>query len=68
MEEHNVYGGLGSMIAEIAAGDGLVVKVKCIGIEDVFASGYGTHNQVRKANGLDSDGIYQKIKRYLADE
>ncbi len=56
------------MIAETAAGDGLGVKVKCIGIEDVFASGYGTHNQVRKANGLDSDGIYQKIKRYLADE
>lgn len=68
VEEHNVYGGLGSMIAEIAAGNGLGVKVKCIGIEDVFASGYGTHNQVRKANSLDADSIYQKIKRYLADE
>lgn len=68
VEEHNVYGGLGSMIAEAAAKNGLGVKVRCIGLEDVFASGYGTHKEVRKANGLDGSSIYQKIKGYLGDE
>ena len=68
VEEHNVYGGLGSMVAEAAAKNGLGVKVKSIGLEDVFASGYGTHKEVRKANGLDAGSIYQRIKGYLGDE
>ena len=68
VEEHNAYGGLGSIVAEAAAENGLGVKVKRIGIEDVFASGYGTHRQVRAANGLDAESICQKVKRYLADE
>lgn len=68
VEEHNIYGGLRSIIAETAAEHGLRVKVKGIGMKDVFASGYGTYHEVRKANGLDAESICQKIKRYLADE
>lgn len=68
VEEHNVYGGLGSMVAEAAAKNGLGVKVKSIGLEDVFASGYGAHKEVRKANGLDAGSICQRIKGYLGDE
>ena len=68
VEEHNVYGGLKSIIAETVAENGLGVKVKGIGIKDVFAAGYGTHSEVRKANGLDADSIFWEIKRYLTDE
>ena len=65
VEEHNIYGGLGSMLAEVVAYNGLIVKVCPIGIEDAFATGYGKHAQVRAANGLDAESIYQKIKEKL---
>ncbi len=68
VEEHNIYGGLGSMLAEVVAYNGLTVKVCPIGIEDVFATGYGKHAQVRVANGLDAESIYQKIKEKLQNE
>ena len=68
VEEHSVYGGLGSMVAETVAEYGLGVKVKRIGMEDAFAFGYGTHAQVRAANRLDAESICRKVKRYLADE
>lgn len=68
IEEHNIHGGLAAMIAETAAYNGLGIQVHPIGIEDVFASGYGTHRQVRQANGLDAESIYLKIKRGLSHE
>lgn len=65
IEEHNIYGGLGSLVAETLSYNGMGARVIPIGINDVFASGYGTHAMVRKANGLDAESIYQKIKRSL---
>lgn len=65
VEEHNIHGGLGSLVAETLAYNGVGAKVIPIGINDVFASGYGTYAMVRRANGLDSDSIYEKIKRNL---
>lgn len=65
VEEHNIHGGLGSLVAEAVAYNGLGVKVNPIGIEDTFAEGYGTHAYVRKVNGLDAFSIYQKIKERL---
>lgn len=65
VEEHNVYGGLGSIIAETVACCGLHVKVHPIGLADVFAVGYGTQKQVRQANGLDAESIYKTITEAL---
>lgn len=65
VEEHNIYGGLGSIVAEAIAFNGVAAKVYPIGIRDVFASGYGTHQEVRKANGLDADNIAEKIKEAI---
>lgn len=65
IEEHNVCGGLGSLMAESLAYRGVSAKVCPIGIEDRFAEGYGTRAAVRKANGLDADAIYGKIKGML---
>lgn len=62
VEEHSIYGGLGSMIAEVLAENGSDAKLHRIGLRDVFATGYGTHKNVRKENGLDAVSIYQKIK------
>lgn len=62
VEEHNIIGGLGSIISEVIAREGMDTRVKTIGIRDTFAEGYGTHKMVRKINGLDADSIYRIIK------
>lgn len=61
VEEHNVYGGLGSIVSEIVAQQGLGIKVERIGLPDVFAKGYGTHHDVRCQNGLDADSLVKRI-------
>lgn len=68
VEEHNIYGGLGSIIAESLSYNGVAAKVYPIGLEDKFAVGYGTHALVRKKNGLNADEIYKKIKETLIHE
>ena len=68
IEEHNIHGGLGSIVAETLAYHGVFGKVHPIGLFDKFAEGYGTHMAVRKANYLDANSIYEKIKRYMNDE
>lgn len=68
VEEHNIYGGLGSIVAETLSYSGVPANVFPVGIVDRFASGYGTHRSVRKSNGLDAESIYKKIKGKLTDE
>lgn len=65
VEEHNICGGLGSVIAETIAYNGLGTKVVPIGLNDVFAEGYGNHAQVRQRNGLDANGIVDVIRSNL---
>ena len=61
VEEHNVYGGLGGALAEVLAESGSSVPLVRIGLNDSFAYGYGTTAEVRRMNGLDSNGIFDKI-------
>ena len=65
VEEHSIIGGLGSAVAEVLTDNGCSAGLKRIGLNDVFAHGYGNQEQVRKANGLDADGIYNSIKNNL---
>jgi transketolase len=65
VEEHNILGGLGGAIAEVLADANANIALKRIGLYDAFASGYGRTNQVRAANGLDAEGIYNQIKKHL---
>ena len=61
VEEHNILGGMGSIISEILAEEGLPIKLKRIGLSDIFATGYGTLQSVRTENGLDAQSITRKI-------
>lgn len=64
VEEHNIYGGLGGIVAEILAMHGIGKKLLRIGLNDVFAKGYGrTQESVREANGLDALSIAETVKR-----
>lgn len=61
VEEHNIIGGLGSAVAEVIAERQIAAPFYRIGLYDQFATGYGTCQQVRAQNGLDSEGIYRQL-------
>ena len=65
IEEHSVIGGIGSSIADVIAEHKLNTRLVKIGINDMFATGYGTYDEVLKMNKLDLNSIYNKLKRIL---
>ena len=65
IEEHNIHGGLAGAIAETMAYNGVAGRLTPIGLKDKFAEGYGTINIVRRANSLDADSLYLKLKEML---
>ena len=65
LEEHSVFGGLGSTIAEISS-EHSPSHILRIGVEDRFSSNCGSYEYLLKEHGLDSNAIIQKIDRFLA--
>lgn len=65
LEEHNIIGGIGSSIADIIAENNLNCRLIKIGLNDTFAEGYGTYEEIKKMNKLDSKSIVKKIKENL---
>ncbi len=63
LEEHSIIGGLGSAVAEVLA-ENCPTAMKRIGVEDVFGQS-GNAKALMKEYGLDSDGVYAKIKAWL---
>ena len=66
IEEHNIIGGLGSSIADVIATNFLDTTLYKIGINDTFAKGYGTYQEMKKMNNLDSESIYEQVKKILS--
>lgn len=62
VEEHNIHGGLGSIAAEIIAKNGCGKKLITLGLNDRFAVGYGTYDEVRQQNGLSAEQIAEKAE------
>lgn len=68
VEEHNIHGGLGGIIAEALASNGTGTRLLRIGLNDIFAEGYGkTQESVRAQNGLSVAGIAETIRRDLRE-
>lgn len=66
VEEHNVQGGLGSIVAEILKEHGVEKRLLRIGLHDMFAEGYSNNQKaLRKQNHLDAEGIAQNIAEAL---
>ena len=61
VEEHSVCGGFGGAVAEVLAKSTIPAKFQCIGLTD-FVHGYGTHGEVKLANGLDARSIVRMAK------
>jgi transketolase len=65
VEEHNVLGGLGSVVADVLAENASAVPLRKIGLNDCFAHGYGTVDDVRKTNNLDCDSICEQAYKFF---
>ncbi len=52
LEEHNIYGGLGSIIAEILAESGEAFLFRRMGFNDEFCTEYGWHQELKRLYGL----------------
>ena len=63
IEEHNIIGGLGGILAEIISEENLQIPLIRLGLNDCFASGFGTQRNVRAENNLDSGSIYRILKK-----
>ena len=55
--EHNTLGGLGSALADAIAERRLDVWLCKMGLQDTFAQGYGTYDDIKKKNRLGVDDI-----------
>ncbi len=65
LEEHSVHGGLGSLVAEIAAENAPVPLLR-VGVKDRFSEHCGTYDYLLREHGLDRAAIEQKINTFLA--
>lgn len=65
VEEHNIIGGLGSLIAEIIAEEGLKVKLVRLGLNDKYFCFVGKQDYMRDAAGLSSKKIKKCFLQYV---
>ena len=63
VEEHSVIGGLGSAVCDVLS-EKAPTRVMKIGINDTFGES-GPALELLKQYGLDTDGIYEKIKTFI---
>jgi transketolase len=64
VDNHNIYGGLGSAVCEVVA-EKNPVRVKRIGVKDVFGKS-GTNEQMKEKFGLRAEDIEREILNFLA--
>ncbi len=63
-EDHTVFGGLGSTVAEVLAEERICCKFKRLGIPDLFAA-FGEPEDLYRTYGYDANGIYAAAKALL---
>lgn len=65
LEEHSVFGGMGSAISEVISSS-TPKRVVRLGIEDKFSDKCGTYEYLMQEHELNREGVIMKIKRALA--
>ena len=64
-EEHNIYGGLGSAVAEVLAYAGVGAPTEFVGIRDVFTES-GKYAELLAKYGVDAAGVRAAIETVLS--
>jgi transketolase len=67
IEEHYIDGGLGSLVSEVAAENGIGLRVTRCGVTGMPGTPCGGELCLRKANGLDAAGIAASTLRALRE-
>lgn len=67
VEEHTLSGGLGSLVCEIIAEEGLNAQIVRLGITEGQFSKAGPRTDIRAYYKIDKNGIVETAKRMLAD-
>lgn len=65
VEEHFKVGGLGTAVSEVLVGEGLLVPVATIGVDNEFPKGSGSQDYFLNKYNLTSDGIVKIVKKIL---
>ena len=65
LEEHSIYGGLGSAVAEIAAAYA-PTRICRIGIQDRFSRYCGSYSYLMEEHHLDAPAVTDQIRDFLA--
>jgi transketolase len=64
LEEHNAFGGLGSVVAEVLAEAGSGISLIRLCYPDQIEQ-LGSQEYIRCFYGLDAEGLIQRIRRYI---
>lgn len=64
LEEHSIYGGLGSIVSEIASEFNVKLPICTIGINDKFSAYCGNYKYLLEEHELDIDSIEKKINSF----
>ncbi|MBQ5345074.1 MAG: hypothetical protein J6F33_07760 [Acidaminococcaceae bacterium] len=67
LEEQNIYGGLGSAVAEILAEAGVSCKLIRMGLNDEYTSIVGDQMYLRKVYGLNSESIVRRVCKIMKE-
>lgn len=62
LEEHSIHGGLGSIIADLIAENGLHLRLSKFGITEYFTKGAGSYEYAIKFHKLDKESLEAAIK------
>lgn len=66
VEEHSIYGGLGSAVAEIIAETSADCRLVRLGVNDTYGES-GLAEELLAKHGLNSEAIQEKVKRVLSE-
>ncbi len=67
VEDHNVIGGLGGAVAEVAAGTGKSFSFQRLGIPDCFSL-IGQHEDLLAHYGIDENGIASAVRNMMGKD
>ncbi len=63
-EEHSIYGGLGSAVAEVIAREGIPAVCESVGVQDCFAE-CGAYADLLEKYHLDADAIEEAVRKAI---
>jgi transketolase len=64
LEEHSIYGGLGSAVAEIAASEA-PTHVCRIGVRDRFSQYCGSYGYLMREHALDAESVAAQVREFM---